>query len=126
MKERWTVLTANFCGSVVNAGTAVIVAPVPLSLQYVTMCTSADDGTVVIWKQGGTPVATSAGVQGTGAVALGPYAAGIGTVTAYSGTTLFGAGTVSLVVPASGTIRMSVSSGTAVKAFVTSWWTTGE
>ncbi len=125
MKERWTVLTANLSGTVAIDGTVVMVTPVPLSLKYVTVCASADDGTVVIWNQGGTAVLRNDGYAGTGAVAVGNYAAGVGTVTAYSGTALFGAGTAGLNIPADGTINMMVTTGTASKVFVTSWWATG-
>ena len=127
MKERWTCLTTTLCGGTTTIdGTVTMVTPVPLSLRQVTVCASADEGTVVIWNQGGTATTKSDGIQGTGAIAIGAYSAGVSSSTAYSGTTLFGAGTVGLAVAANGTINMMISSGTASKIFVTSWWSTGE
>ncbi len=108
MRERLVTIPVSFAGTVVQNGTARFITPVPLKISNVSLYCGSVAATVTVWINGGTPVSKLEGYVGTSAVVV----AAANICTSYSGTTLFGAGTVRVTVPASGTVDVICTSHT--------------
>ncbi len=108
MRERLVTIPVMFDGTVAQNGTARFVTPCPLKITNVSVYSGSIPATVTVWINGGTPVSKLDGYVGTSAV----VSCAAGVCTSYSGTTLFGAGTVRITVPVSGTVDVLCTSHT--------------
>ena len=110
----------RFDGTACQLGTAQFVTPVPLKFTSMSLYAKANDGTVQIINVGATAVSSASGTVSVSQTVAAD------TVTLFSGTTLFGAGTAMMLVAANGTVAVRTTASDAATIEVVLYALTGE
>ncbi len=120
MRERLVTFPIRFYGTACTVGTAQFVTPVPLKFTDMSLYSKANDGTVEIVNVGATAVSSASGTASVSQTVAAD------TVTLFSGTTLFGAGTACMLVARNGTVAVRCTASDAVTIEAVLYALTGE
>ncbi len=121
MKERLVAFPIHFSGTSALVGTAIISPVIPLRIYAVSLDCGESAGTVTL-SSGESSASKADGTWGTSAIVSGA----VNTTTLYSGTTLFGAGTVCMHISSSGTLTVYHGNNAQTNAMVVIYAFTGE